>query len=422
MTAQDLNTTVNGSVGMCRNAAGRLKTGAGYAEDALTYYRQSRDGTEATWRGPARDAFAESVTETLGPLHDLAYTLPLYSRALDEFASSLEGIYRQMDDVIGKATAGGLTVEGPIVLHPQSPGIPPDFKQKPIMPGDSTGEVIAKQAAIDAYTNQVNEFNHKVDVYNTCLAIFTDARSKEKEAHERLWNTLHPNKGANIDGWSIGRTSVSAVLGRIGSAENARHQAVIKADRLAENALAFQQLAAGKLPSPERSRAIIDAAKSGLEEKRYRAKIDSLDKLLQHIPDTVKKASAAYPGRGNPNIAAPVDDAALGTKALGSTLKKLPYIGTGLVVGNEIWGAVTGEQTWGKAVANTAGIVGGGAVGGTIGGAVGSLAGPWGTVLGGGIGSMIGGFAGGKVVDYYLPDQKDMPGQMQKVEYRGLGQ
>ncbi|OZM70302.1 hypothetical protein CFN78_25575 [Amycolatopsis antarctica] len=421
MTAQDLNTTVNGSIDMCREAAGRLTTNAGYAESAQDFYRQSRDGTEATWGGPSRDAFAGSVTDTLDPLHDLCYTLPLYSRALDEFANGLEGVYRQMDDVLGKAAAGGLEIEGPIVRRPDSPGVPPELTMGPMMPGDSGGEITAKQAAIDGYKALVGEFNRKVDVYNTCLSIFTDARNKEKEAHQRLWDALNPEKSANIDSWTIGRTSASAVIGRIGSAENARHDSLLKATRAGENALAFQQLAAGKLPSPERSRALVDAAKSGLEEKRYREKIDSLDKLLKHIPENVRTASAAYPGKGNPNIAAPVDDAALGTKAVSSTLKKLPYIGTGLVVGNEIWGAATGEQTWGKAVASSAGIVGGGAAGSVVGGAIGTPLGPWGTVLGGGIGSLIGGFAGGEVVDYYMPDEKPMPEQIDKIEYEGMG-
>ncbi|PXY32379.1 hypothetical protein [Prauserella muralis] len=421
MAASDLNTTVNGSVEMCRDAAEQLDKAVRYAEDAQTLYRKSRDSTEVTWSGPARDAFAESVTATLDPLHHLCYTLPLYSRALNEFADSLDGVKRQMDEVVSKARAGGLTVDGPIVEHPQSPGVPPDLRMPPTMPGDSAGEIQAKQAVIDGYKQLVNEFNRKVDAYNECLAIFTAARNNEKEAHSRLWQALHPSKGANVDAWTIGNTSASAVISGVGSAENLRYESLLKADRLAANALGFQQMAAGKLPPPERARALINAARSTAKEQQYRAKFDSLDKLLKHIPDRFRTGAAGYPGRGSPNIAAPIDDAALGIKAVSGVLKKLPYIGTTLTVGTEMWGASTGEQTWGKAVAKSAGILSGGAVGGSVGSVIGSAAGPWGTVLGGGAGSIIGGFAGSKVVDYYVPEQKEMPGQMHKINYEGMG-
>ncbi|MFI7121957.1 hypothetical protein [Amycolatopsis sp. NPDC049868] len=418
MPTSDLNTNVNGSVVMCRDAAAQLKANGDHAAKAMDHYVNSRNQADRAWGGPAHDAFSDAVTDAMDPLLDLAYTAMLYARALDEFANALEGVNNTMDIVLAKATAGGLLVEGPIVYRPDNPGTPPELIVMQLSPPEAKEAFKALPFAITAYKQLVVEYNRKVDVFNDCLAIFTDARHREKEAHQLLLSVFKPTKNANFDAWKIGKTTVSAVLGRIGAAENMRHDATIRAERLLDNAIGYQQLADGQLPSIERSRNLIKASMANRGSQRELAKIDSLSKLLDNIPEQVRASAAAYPGRGNPHIAVPLTDATFGGKATSVILKRLPYIGAGLTVGTELFHAATGEQTWGKAVAKSAGIITGGAAGAQAGAVIGGVvAGMPGAIIGGGIGGIVGGFAGGAVVDYYVPDEKPAPTTMTKIQY-----
>ncbi len=424
VTPLHLNTVVNGSVSMCGEAADRLNTNHGHAETATDQYYAGRSTAQSGWEGPASLAFQDSLEPLLQHVRDLAETCRVYSGAIGDFADRLEKVTQRMDDIREKARAGSLEVHGPFVLRPENPALPPEITSGPIMPGQNSTEIYMRLKAQEAYAAKVADYNGKVKVFNECLAIYKYARNLEKEAHQLLWELLGPSKGFDVDGWFIGNTAVSRVIGTVGSAENARIEALTKANQLDDQSKTFQLLASGKLPdggytAKQRVQLMQAAARAGVEEKQYREKIQQLDRLLKRSPEWLRTGSSAYPGKEVLDLKNITSESSLKARTAKKVFSKLPYAGSALVTFNEGLGAATGEQTWGKAVASTAGVLGGGAAGGTAGAVIcAPVVPPWGSLVCGGAGSMLGGFAGGEVVDYYVPDeQADMPKPAEVIDY-----
>jgi len=93
-------------------------------------------------------------------------------------------------------------------------------------------------------------------------------------------------------------------------------------------------------------------------------------------------------------------------------LKGMPYVGSALTVVNESIGAASGEQSWGKAVADSGGLIVGGAAGGAlasvgvsaVAGAVwGAPLGPVGSFVVGTVGGIAGAIGGQAVADWLVP-------------------
>src|SRR5699024_11939952 len=103
-------------------------------------------------------------------------------------------------------------------------------------------------------------------------------------------------------------------------------------------------------------------------------------------------------------------------KRLSKAYSRLPRAGSGLTVGTEMWDAATGEQTWGKAVADSTGILAGGAAGGAAGSTLCSpLFPPFGPIVCGAGGALLGGFAGEKAMDIIVPEEADFPDKVRQV-------
>lgn len=427
-TSLHLNTTVNGSVGMCEHAAARLRAAGSFARSGGDSFTTARNTANSGWGGPAAEAFHRSADPLIDPADGLAELCQGYADAVSDFAGRLRKVVDDMDTVIATATAGGLEVQGPIVMRPEHPGPSPSLPWGLFRTGEATAAWNAHRQATHAYAAEVDEYNAKAAVFNECLAIFQQARQNEEQAHTELWERLGPDKGWDTDGWTIGTTAASSVIGLIAGAENTRHSMLIGLERLQATSTVFQHLSVGRLPATftprQRMQVMAAAAKAGVGEQEYVRRIDQLDKLLKHIPDDVRSRVSAYPGKGVPSVDVPRTFDTAGRKVGSAVLRKLPYIGSIMVAGQEAYNAYSGEQSWGKAVASTAGTLGGAAAGGWLGAwTCAPVAPPWGPIVCGTVGSGLGGFAGGEVVDFYVPEEEvDMPEEADPISYRPVGE
>ncbi|MPZ00784.1 MAG: hypothetical protein GEU97_22985 [Actinophytocola sp.] len=426
-TPLHLNTTVNGSIGMCENAAERLRACSTFARDAADSYTSARNTANAGWGGPAAQAFHRAADPLVDPSDGLADLCQGYADALLDFAGSLQKVVDDMEQVLGRATAGDLEVQGPIVMRPDNPGAGPHVPLDVLRNGEASAAWESYRQAASAYATKVADYNAKVAVFNECLAVFKRARQDEEQAHTELWEKLGPDKGWDVDGWTIGSTAASSVVGLIAGAENTRHRYLIGLERMRTVSTVFQHLAVGRLlanfTGAQRTRFFAAAAKAGVAEETYRKRIAQLDKFLKHVPKDVRTKVSAYPGKGDSKIAYPRAFDTMSHKAGSAVLRKLPYVGSITVAGQEVYGAYAGEQSWGKAVASTAATLGGGALGGSAGAfACAPIAPPWGSLVCGLAGGGLGGFAGGEVVDFYVPDEEvDMPEEAEPIDYRSVG-
>lgn len=146
-TPLHLNTTVNGSVGTCYEAADYFLQGSSRAESAADNYIKARTETEATWRGPAGEAYRDAIADPARVCLDIQTTCEKYEPAVRTFAERLEKVINQMHEVVATATAGGLDVQGPIVLRPKHPGPPPAIASGIAEPGMSSTELYVRHQA-----------------------------------------------------------------------------------------------------------------------------------------------------------------------------------------------------------------------------------------------------------------------------------
>jgi|GEM_PF-6272586 len=135
---------------------------------------------------------------------------------------------------------------------------------------------------------------------------------------------------------------------------------------------------------------------------------EQLDRSSKVVPAGLQKAAAAGPAdlAKNSELAG----------RLGKVLKRVPWAGSGLTLFNEARQAATGEQTWGKAVADSVGTIGGSAAGGAAGSALcAPVLPPWGSVVCGAGGTLLGGFAGEKAMDIIVPEDSGYPDKVSQA-------
>lgn len=406
-TPQHLNTTVKGSVGMVQDAAHKLRIAAQGADRADDAHHSARDTAHQDWQGNACYAFLGELKPHLDVTRDLKVTCEAYGRAFDDLGGALEVVNNDMHEVRSTALAGGLRMEGPIVLRPEHPGSAPSAARHAGDPGGFGSAAREHQAAVD-------DFNDKAGVFNTCLTIFVEARKKEEQAHTEFWQAVDAGQGFDVDAaWSIGTTTVSAALGGLAGMHNARTDLETKIQALEPDSKAYQKLASGSttlsgLTPKERLQVMGNLARSKGSEVNYRRQIQQLNQVSKYVPEGLQQAAAANAGKYMPNTK-------LGQQ-LARAFNRLPWAGSTVTAFNEFRGAATGEQTWGKAVADTVGNLGGGAAGGVAGGVLcAPVLPPWGSIGCGVGGALLGGFGGGKVADFVVPEQTDMPEPVDKI-------
>lgn len=394
---QALNTAVNGSSGTCVAVADRLSRLYAVAHRADGSARRAGAQAEAGWHGPAHDEFAASlhgVPAELGELADRAYQAEW---ALRGFADSLDKAVDTMGEALALARAGCLRVDGPFIVAPQSPVEPAALTGKcaPGMSGEKLAEL--REATAD-YRAAAADYNGKAAVYNRCKALVEDARRVEEKAHHELRTRMDAIAGVSADWVTIGAMATSRALGSLTGFSSGRRALVNTTERLLGEARFLTNWANGTVSSvnPLQRRALELAQRKARDAAAYRARISQFEKWAGTVPQSTRELVTTHPG---------------GTAPAGATgmLKAMPYLGGSLVVVNEAYGAYKGEQSWGKAAADSAGTIGGsalGAAGATAGSAalLGAPLGPVGSVVVGTVGGVAGAIGGQAVADFFVPE------------------
>lgn len=425
-TPLHINTTVKGSVGMLQEAAQALRGGERSASESDDAHHQARDTAHSSWEGEGAEAFLQHLAPHLNHTRDFIETCKLYAKAFDDLAGGIEAVNNDMEKILSIAASGGLEVQGPVVLRPEwTGGEPPrgvDYR------GDG-GEAAFKADRAE-YQAKVAAFNAKAETFNRCLGIYTEARKKEEEAHTEFWDAVQAGGGFGVDGaWNIGSTTASKALAAVGGMECARADLLTKLQGLEKGSDLYQRLASGQtslagLTAKERMRVMNDLARTKADEVNYRKQIRQLDRLGRRIPQFVKNASTAYPGKKVLRLDQVNPQSALGKRLAHGVFSKVPWAGSLITAFSEVRGAATGEQTWGKAVADTGGILGGGAAGGSAGASLcAPVAPPWGSVVCGVVGAGLGAIGGHEVADVIVPPESDLPQpvEQQSSSPRGTG-
>ncbi|NKQ53902.1 hypothetical protein HFP15_13530 [Amycolatopsis sp. K13G38] len=396
MAGQALNTTVNGSAGTCREVAaylGRLYDGAYQAGSKFSGALTTAD---ATWHGPAHDAFADWINGTRPEIDALSDQAFKVQWALNDFADSLDAILARMDDALAKATAGGLEVDGPFIVSPTPPAPAPLLPTGPCGTEQATRIMEQNQRAIAAHNQVIADYNAKVAVYNEAKAIVTTARTMEANAHHALQQVVGAaSQAVQKDMTKIGFTTASQARGFVGTMENTRRLTLAQADRLKTQSEFYKNFALGKqVEDPDWAKVLLErSAKMADDGGKLQTRAQQFEQWVQTVPEDARKALTAYPGRSvAENLGEHSTDLTLPAGAA-RIARSLPYVGSILTAGSEAYGAWKGEQSWARAAADTGAAIGGGALGGALVGAVaGSAFGPVGTLVLG----VMGGFGGAK--------------------------
>ncbi|MGH3620933.1 MAG: hypothetical protein ACRDQ5_03975, partial [Sciscionella sp.] len=162
---QALNTTVNGSSGMCVDAADWLSSLYGGASVAADAVRGARDTAATEWHGPAHDAFRESLNGLPVDTDELADRAYQCEWALREFAASLDKAVDTMSQALAKAHAGGLRIDSPFIIAPQAPALPSGVPTK-CTPGMANAELARMRHALVGYDTATDVYNANAAVYN----------------------------------------------------------------------------------------------------------------------------------------------------------------------------------------------------------------------------------------------------------------
>ncbi|MFF0149132.1 WXG100 family type VII secretion target [Amycolatopsis sulphurea] len=392
-------------------AADWLRTVAEAGRQAAGDVRGARTTAEAGWQGPASEAFRDSIDNIDVVGDEMADWASRTERGLRDFAGSLDTVIARVQDAMTKATAGGLQVDGPFIVEPDpvpmnKPGTPAEM-----CTANNLHAVIGTyQGDIKKYNALVADHNAKVAVYNECKSIVDAARTTEDNAHMALRQAVQPPAGGlNIDAYKVGTTVIARVNSYISSFENPRHEALLKAARAENNAQFFEGWAKGTLIDMSADDKVLlqwAADNSRGNKYGYETRASQFGKYVDMVPKPVLEFIAAYPGKRALHMLPP--DAETGLKTGQRLLKGLPYVGSTLTIVNEAVGAANGEETWGKAAADSGGLIVGGALGAAgasaLAGAIyGAPLGPVGSFVVGTVGGIAGAIGGQAVADWLVP-------------------
>ncbi|MBO3725521.1 hypothetical protein J5X07_10880 [Actinomyces bowdenii] len=190
---------------------GTIKTHVDSCEDNLISGRMALYDLDGASAGGAVFAASRAITSC----EDLVADLGSYQTALDDFASSMDGIKTSLADIRDRASEGGLIVSGEVINEPTSSF--PDGPDK-----DDPQQV-----------QQHHDEQAKITLYNALDTETSDIRTKEAEARQTfsdacaaitgqdnpLTRALLPSTSggdwtaaASVAGWGISRTRNAATL------------------------------------------------------------------------------------------------------------------------------------------------------------------------------------------------------------------
>ncbi|WP_199432665.1 hypothetical protein [Qaidamihabitans albus] len=190
-----LDTAVEGDPNSCAEAADTMGTLATAAAGAADEFGTALATAQAGWQGPASESFLSAVHFLHTDLDEIASTGEKISSGLAEFGFALAAAIAKMADIRGQAAAGGLEVDGTIILPPQ-PGpvlkrygaILAGSRQQGRLLSDEDREYIRS----DEVSQALDAHNAKVRLYNDCIDSVREVREREEEAHRTLHDVITP--------------------------------------------------------------------------------------------------------------------------------------------------------------------------------------------------------------------------------------
>lgn len=348
MTA--LSTLVNGSPGTCTMTADWLRKLSLMATEAANGANSARNTALSGWRGPAAGVFINEVVAPRDDCDDLAFTCYNYEQALRDFASALESVGRTMDGVMTKAVDGGLETDAPLIFSPDRAGM---IGEAPAKPATATGDTLQKyNAAIVLFNAKVDAYNAKAAVFNACSEMVKQARIAEDEAHGAL-RAAFGGQGSS-EAWSIGLKSAKEVAAfgeevdekdRRFETVRARNAALKEANRWDERAQLFTDWANGEryqeFTTAQRATLRVAAEHAGSLRNEALSRVAEYDQFVTNpayrsTREWMRTAAAGQHGKATEHP---------GAYKARATFRRLPYLGAGLGVGTELFGAIKGEQT-----------------------------------------------------------------------------
>ncbi|MQA10358.1 MAG: hypothetical protein GEU98_17740 [Pseudonocardiaceae bacterium] len=396
-----LNTNVNGSSGMCAEAANWLRGVKQGHEGGLDALQDAMNAQQGSWRGPAANEFHEAATRRKQAHAPFTERIGNAERALREFAERLDTVAEKMNTARSIAASGGVRVEGPFIIKPQRPPAPAAMPSGHMTPQQFEQALTNKQAAEREYNAALTEYNAQAAAYNKAKGHWSDARKLEGEAHQQLQEALRP--AADSIPAPSATTLASAANTYIGTAAGHHATALTEANRFSTQASFYQRLADGTLAEGRPGyQALLQTSAANARANQAQALQRAKDygKWIKGVPERARKVSTGYPGKTAAGLEKVGKHSSAELKIASKGLRRLPYLGSTLTMGTELWQAANGEQSWGESIARGGTILGSSALGSAGAGFAGGWAfGPAGAVIGGVGGAIAGGFAADAALD-----------------------
>lgn len=365
-----LDTSVKGSPGTLSASADFLNKYAKALESTAHDLTKVNNTHEADWHGPAADECGKALDNIdSADVDELTKHVRKVAHAERDFQHALNAVVRHMHDAINTAQSAGLELNGPLIMPPTPPGHapkPPSGKSRANDASDA-----AQQYKQDAANHKAacHDYNRKLAAYKKAKSIINKARSNEQNAHKEL-NSKIADSSKTVRGLvTVGTKATTWATSYVKGFHGAAREAFEHADKALKTGQIYQSFNAGNLINlTAEEKSVLHWGQTHAQELAdgYTKKGEQLEKFVSRVPKNVKKAAAANPGKSLQNLAG---DAKY-LKWAKPALKNMPYLGTAAGLGSNLYDAVSGQKSFGRAAAQFSAETAGGAAGGWAGGAL----------------------------------------------------
>lgn len=193
--AAHLDTAVDGEPGSCAAAAEWMSTLADAARSAADRFGTAIATAKSGWYGPASESFQIAVHYVPADIERVAETGAKIATGLAEFGFALTAVIGKMTDLLGRARAGGLDIDGTIVLAP-APGPVLNRYLSVLASASYRNQLLNEEELAYVRSDEVraalDDHNAKVRLYNECIDVAREIREQEQEAHRTLHDVIVP--------------------------------------------------------------------------------------------------------------------------------------------------------------------------------------------------------------------------------------
>ncbi len=330
MTDGPLNISVEAEPATCRASAKSLdglSKGSGSLVDA---FGKSADESEF-WVGETGEAFRGVANNAKDNSHQVEQNAERLSRALTEFADEIDTVKNRLQQAARVCSDVGLTVTDKLIQPPgQAPGPAPES------PGaDSSPEQKQQhQHASSAHQAAAADFQRKQRAFNEASATVSEARGKERAAHDKLRKGASETDESTSALQTAGRQALTTSVSLVGGLSAAS----LKLVRSADKSMHLATLATALRANPNMTsaqQAMLNDAQKALYKQAAKDGFQNgqLNKVIDKLPDGLK-STLAY------NVSDAVNDMRRAGRGVPKSLmtdirglKRLPVVGNTLTVG-----------------------------------------------------------------------------------------